>query len=1049
MKGLIRFVLKREVLVNLLFILLMVTGAFSLFTIPVDRYPNVNMGKVVITTFYPGASPEEVEALVTTKIEDALDDLENMEFVRSTSLRQRSTVVVKFLDDTDYQSGYDELRFKVLGILNDLPAEVDPPDFLYIDVDEWLPVVSVELLGERSNRSLTLMAEEVKIQLRQVKGVKEVKLTGEKVREFHLYVDPHRLTRLGITFDDVARALSGANVSIPAGDFTTQGGDFVVQADERFRSRQEVMETIIRTDKDGSFLRMADVADDARLDYRDSFVLSSADGKDCVTLQVVKTADGNALSIKEGVLKVLKSFEPSLKREKVNWAITQDSTVQINDAISTLGWNMMVGIFLVCAVIWYVMGFRNALVTTVGIPFSFLFTMIFMKITGNSLNEITLFSFVLVSGIIVDDAIIVVENIYRHVQEGKKLNEAVVDGTVEVFLPVIAATLTTIAAFLPMLIMTGSTGEFFALIPKAVSFALAASVAECLVILPLHYRDWGPKKNVKQINLDESDFSGEGIMMRVIRKITFVFMPRAVRHPWFCLIMTTLALAGAVAAAGLSFSGVMPLIRVKFFPDEYTLYFVEVRAPVGTPIAKTNLILKNIEKFVMADGPGKALSAKGLAGFQLSEDYEAIWGVNLGHVTVTLPSRDTRTFDSASQHLEDMRKRLQVFAKDGVRIRVRPEKGGPPAGKDLNIRAVGSNPEAVSGLAKAILEFLNTDPRLKGQVLALDDGKGQPSRVVRFKVKKERAAEFGLSPKEVILLASSVMDGRYVGKFRLVDEEVDFKLKLSPHYLRSEADALDTPLLEHPSGPVRLGDVASISVYQDQGDLKRYQGERAVTVTGNLKAGSPLSVPAVVNMVREHYENKLREKYVGANLSFAGEFEATRKSYLSLAYAFLVAIMLIYLILATQFSSYWQPLIILSAIPFALIGVIFGKIITQSLFTINSFIAIVGVAGVVVNDALVLIDFLNRRYEETGDRLLSINQAVHIRLRPILLTTLTTTLGLLPMALGIPYYSTTWGTMASTFVTGLCTSSALSIILVPVQWNLLMRAKEKWRKNER
>ena len=1048
MKGLIRFVLKREVLINLLFILLMVVGAFSLFTMPVDRYPNVNMGKVVITTFYPGASPEEVEALVTTKIEDALDDLENMEFVRSTSLRQRSTVVVKFLDDIDYRAAYDELRFKVLGVQNDLPPEVDPPSFQYIDVDEWLPVVSVELLGRRSNRSLTLMAEEVKIQLRRLEGVKEVKLTGDKVREFHLYLDPHRLVRMGVTFDDVARALAGANVSIPAGDFTAKGGDFVIQADERFRSRQEVMETIIRTDKDGSFLRVADVADDARLDYRDSFVLSSADGKDCVTLQVVKTADGNALSIKDGVLGVMKSFEPGLKREKVEWAITQDSTVQINDAISTLGWNMLVGIFLVCAVIWYVMGFKNALITTVGIPFSFLFTMIFMKATGNSLNEITLFSFVLVSGIIVDDAIIVVENIYRHVQEGKKLDDAVVDGTVEVFLPVVSATLTTISAFLPMLIMTGSTGEFFALIPKAVSFALAASVAECLIILPLHYRDWGPKKNVKQINLDEADFSGESLLMKLIRKTTFFFLPRAVRHPWLCLFLVTVALAGAVAAAGLSFTGQVALIKVKFFPDEYTLYFVEVQAPVGTPIDKTNRILKDIEKFVMADGPGMALSAKGLAGFLISEDYEAVWGVNLGHVTVTLPSRDTRTFGSAAAHLDDMRKRLRVFARDGVRIRVRPEKGGPPAGKDLNIRAVGSNPEAVAGLARAVMDFLSTDPAIKGQIMALDDGRGQPSRVVRFKVNKERAGEFGLSPAEVIRLAGSIMDGRYVGKFRLVDEEVDFKLKLSPSSLRGAAGALDAPLLEHPSGPVRLGDVAGLSVYQDQGDLKRYQGERAVTVTGNLKDGSRLSVPAVVNMVRGHYENNLRDKFVGATLSFAGEFETTRKSYASLAYAFLVAIMLIYLILATQFSSYWHPLIILSAVPFALVGVIFGKVITQTLFTINSFIAIVGVAGVVVNDALVLIDFLNRRYEVTGDRLSAIDQAVHVRLRPILLTTLTTTLGLLPMALGIPYYSTTWGTMASTFVTGLCTSSALSIVLVPVQWNLLMRAREKWGKKE-
>lgn len=611
MKSLVRFTLAQTVLVNLLFIILMVAGAFALFSMPVERYPNVRLGKVFINTIYPGASPEEVEALVTREIEDALDDLQNVEFVRSSSYRQRSSVVVKFLDDTDYQRGYDDLRLKVLGIMDELPPEVDPPVFNDLDVNDWLPAVSVNLVGDRSNRALTLMAKQMKVALRQIPGVKEVKLQGELTREFHVMLDPAKLSRHGITFNQAANALGNAGVSIPAGDFTTPGGEFVIKADERFRSRAQVLDTIVRTDADGSFVRLRDLASHARLDYRDAYVLSTVNGQDCVNLSVIKTRQGNAMSIVRDVEEVVKSFEPIMAREGVSLVLTQDSTVKIADAMRTMGWNLLVGVLLVCAVIAYFMGFRNAMITTVGIPFSFLLTMFFMWITGNSLNEITLFCFVLVSGIIVDDAIVVVENIYRRYQEGEPLESAVVNGTSEVFWPVISATSTTVAAFLPMLIMTGSTGEFFALIPKAVSFALAASVVECLLILPLHFKDWGPKKLKAHIDEGSLDFSGEGRVMGVLRVGVNRMLGWGLRHRWLTLGLTGCLFLSALSIAVISASGVAQLIKVKFFPDDYSLYYVQVEAPITAPIEQTNRIIKRISQNIMEQGPGMAAARRG------------------------------------------------------------------------------------------------------------------------------------------------------------------------------------------------------------------------------------------------------------------------------------------------------------------------------------------------------------------------------------------------------------------------------------------------------
>ncbi|MBN2705439.1 MAG: efflux RND transporter permease subunit, partial [Deltaproteobacteria bacterium] len=449
MRFFIKFFLEQKVLVNLLFLFLMVLGGFALLELPVERYPNVNMGKVMITTFLPGASPQDIEALVTRKLEDALDDLEEVEFIKSTSYRGRSSMIVKFIDDTDYADLYKELRLRVLGALPDLPPGIEPPEFQEVDVSYWLPVVSVNLVGERDNRALSLMAEEMKLFLKRIAGVENVELTGELVREFHLLVDPVRLEKLGLTFEDVARALQAANLSLPAGDYENRDGEFVVVVDELFRGPEDAAEIILRRDGDGSFVTLAEVISRAGFAYRDPLYLSSVNGRPSVGLKVVKNDRGNALKIVAEVEKVVARFAERLEKEGVRVILTQDQRIHLDDSITTLGLNLVCGIVLVALIVWLFMGWRNALLTTVGIPFSFLCTMIVMYVTGNSLNEITLFAFVLVSGIIVDDAIVVLENVYRRLQEGESPRRAALHGTAEVAWPVISATSTTVAAFLP------------------------------------------------------------------------------------------------------------------------------------------------------------------------------------------------------------------------------------------------------------------------------------------------------------------------------------------------------------------------------------------------------------------------------------------------------------------------------------------------------------------------------------------------------------------------------------------------------------------------
>jgi multidrug efflux pump subunit AcrB len=1070
MDTVVRFSLRQKVFLNLMFVILMVAGAYALFDLPTERYPNVNLGKVIISTSFPGASPQEVEKLVTHEIEEALESVEEIEWIKATSFRERSLIQLKFLDDANYEALFDEVRFTILNRMQELPAGIDPPEINDIRINDFLPVIVVNLAGDQDNRAISLMAEELKIALLQIPGVQEVKTMGEFEREFHVYLDPVKLRSLGICFAEVAGALSLRNLSIPAGDFSNNSGEFVVKVDERFHTRKEVVSTIIRKDADGSFVRVADVISRAGKGYRDPLVISSVNGENAVALQVIKGWDGNALDIKAAVERKVENFAPVVRREGITLTLTQDSIVPIRDGLDTLTMNMLLGIFLVSFIVWYFMGLRNAALVTVGVPFSFLLSMLLINFTGNSLNEMTLFSLVLMTGIIVDDAIVVTENIYRHLQEGKPLQQAIVDGTAEVGLPVISATLTTVAAFLPMLIMTGSTGEFFALIPKAVSFAIVASLIECLLILPVHYFDFGQRAvcgtpeahqsgphgpRWKLLLAPATDTSGsvpvrshrseeeDNLLLKVLRSLTVRILDLTLRFRFSSIALVLLAFVAAALILGVSVTGRVPLIRIQFFPDDYTFYHVNVEGPSDTPVEQIDHFVKRIARFVMADGPGMARSAAAFAGFYTNEDYEWIYGNQYGSVMVTLPSKENQTFASPLTHLERMRERLNAaFAKDGLRLRIHAQKEGPPQGKAITVRVVGSDLSAIDGLADALLHFLRSSPEIAPYLIELDDDRGRPKRVFQLALRHERIHEYDLDSKQVAELAASVLDGRYQGRFRLADEEVDLKLYIDPSFMATPEDALTIPLVEHPSGPIRLGDLVRVRTYLEAGELNRYRGQRSITLQANIKPGAPTSTPAVVNAIRDYYET-VRGRYPGATVTFGGEFEDTQRSYESLAYAFLIAVLIIYIILATQFQSYLQPLIILSAIVFALIGVVFGKLATQSLFTVNSFIAVIGVTGVVVNDALVLIDFINKRYRSGLSRREAIEEGVRVRLRPIVLTTLTTTLGLLPMALGIPSYSLVWGTMASTFVTGLAAATTLTVFIVPVLWDLLQQWQEQ------
>ncbi|MFN2369405.1 MAG: efflux RND transporter permease subunit, partial [Desulfurivibrionaceae bacterium] len=390
--------------------------------------------------------------------------------------------------------------------------------------------------------------------------------------------------------------------------------------------------------------------------------------------------------------------------------------------------------------------------------------------------------------------------------------------------------------------------------------------------------------------------------MRLFRRGFDYLLRLALSFRFTTMFLLLAAFAAAMIIAISSLSGKSNLIKIEFFPDDYSLYYVEVSGPVGTPLEKTSEVLKRISRLIAAEGPGMAESTAAFAGYYINEDFQPVWGNHLGHVAVNLPARKARQFadypeNDVVAHLDWVRQHLarELPDSEGYSLRIRPEKDGPPEGKDVNIRVLGADLEGVGELAAEIKNYLESDPVLSGELIDLDDNQGRPGRIFRYVIKDDRAAEYGLSKARVANLAAAVINGRNIGQYRLSDEDIDIKLKIDPSHIQELSDTLSIVVLEHPSGPVRLGDICAVETYLEPGYLNRFQGQRAITLTANLRSGATHSSTGIVNLVKNHY-NTVRDDFAGATLNFAEEFESTRNSFISLTYAFLIAIMLIYLI---------------------------------------------------------------------------------------------------------------------------------------------------------
>jgi multidrug efflux pump subunit AcrB len=673
---------------------------------------------------------------------------------------------------------------------------------------------------------------------------------------------------------------------------------------------------------------------------------------------------------------------------------------------------------LVILTLMVFIGARNAVLAGLGIPFSFLATFAVMKWLGMSINGVSIFALVLVLGIVVDDAIIVIENIYRYLEKGLSPYEAARHAG-EVAAPVIASVTSTMAAFLPMLIMTGIIGEFLAVIPMVVTIALAASLLEALFILPSHIADFGRRR--RRPPLGDPVFR---FLLRIYRRLIVLALGNRAMLIIFILV---LAVVGGLA---------IPFLTVEMFPDDDLPKFsVRIEAPEGTPLDAMTAILAGVEEKALTLSRDELKAVLGRSGIIYSENDEPIRGTNVGEVIVEVVRKEERK-RSIDEIIDDLRGRIGVIP--GIRsVEFHKFEGGPPEGSPVAVQVKGKSLANVEPLVEEIKEVLRAIPGTRDIRDNLNPGK----KLLTVKVDPERAARYGLSPSSIGLEIRAANDGLEASVFRDGDEEVDIFVKLRQED-RDTSAAIRSLKLATPEGElVPLENLAVIDLVPGPSKVRRRDFERTVTITSDLDTEVNTSLKTNQALVDEIPD--LLARHPGFTIELGGEYEKTQESFASLGRAFLIALLVIYTILGIQFQSFLQPLVIMLTVPFAFIGVITGLLVNGHPFSLVSLVAIVALAGIVVNDSLVLVDFINKSRQRGISLYRAIVRAGTVRMRPVIMTSLTTVVGLLPMSLALGGESPVWEPLATSIIWGLVFSTFLTLFVIPVAYSLLA----EWTRN--
>jgi len=1004
--------------VIVLVIIVVVFGTTSYLTLPREAAPDVTIPYIIVSTDYPGVAPEDIESSITVPIEKKLKGIADVKEIRSSSVQGTSLVSVEFYAGVDLDRALQKVRDKVELAKSELPGDAEEPSISEVNLSEVLPVLILNVSGEVGLPRLKAVAEELQDLIEPIPGVLAAPITGGLEREIRIEFDPDRLAAYGIPISSLLDLIARENVNISGGTVDSSEAKFQLRVPQEFKDPGEInsLMLLVRNGKPIYLTDLARIIDT----FKDPNSYARLDGRESVSIAVQKRSGENAVIIAGKVKEIVKRASKALPKG-VKVMVVMDQSKWIGRLVHDLENNILSGVVLIVGVLFIFLGFRNSLFVALAVPASILITFIILDTFGITLNMVVLFSLILCLGMLVDNAIVLVENTYRHMQEGKGRLQAALEGAREIAWPITTATLTTVAAFFPLLFWPELMGEFFSYLPKTVIVALLASLFVALVINPTLC---SLAMSVKSSRVAAATERRRHPILRAYARL----LEAALDHR----LLTLLAAFGFVILV--IFLHIRFGRGIEFFPaTDPDRASIDLRTAVGTRLEVTDAISRRIEKRLRkySDIEHIVASVGSQAGGRLFGSTAS--GSHLGRIQIEFREPELR-----KEHSKVVVGKIRSEIQDiiGAEVDVEEEKMGPPVGAPIAIEVSGSDFEVLAELTTEVKRRMRYVP---GVVDVRDDYEETRPEMC-LTVERNRAALLGLNTSLIANFVKTAVQGAKVGTYREGNDEYDIVLRL-PEHLRSDIrDVLRLYVPGLSGRQVPLSSLVRLRYASGPGLINRVNQKRVITVEANVE-GRPS--PAALEDVRS--ELATLPLPAGYSIKYRGEKEEQDKATRFLLKSLSIGIFLIFLILITQFNSLRVPLIILTGVVLSLGGVFLGLLVTQKPFgVIMTGLGVISLAGVIVNNGIVFLDFV-RKLRVRG---LAVREALVeaglIRLRPVALTAITTIIGVTPMALGLSFNfralswetssrsSQWWGPMAVAIIFGLAIGTVLTLIVLPV-----------------
>lgn len=1001
---LVDYAIKKYRLTAIGIILLLFLGSLSYYIIPLREDPLIKVPGATVLVQYPGAGSRDIERYVSRPLEEKINEIEEVDKITSSSSQGTSLILIEFDPDSKMDQNMQSLREKVRDAQKDLPDESFDPEIIRWKTETVSLIIN--LSGPFTYRELYKYAKYIKRHLDKIPQIMTLTMEGDQEREVHVEVDERRLSQYMISLEEVIGQIRAENVSLPGGHMDVGRRRYQVRTNEEFRDLADIGRTIIGS-YDGRPVFLADLAQ-IHDSYERPEYLVRFNGRKSVNLLVTQKPIANLLSVSQEIRDCLNDISNRLPPQ-LQIKSFADQSISVNQSVKTFQNNLILGAGIVVFVTILLMNLRMAFIVSLIIPLSIAFSLIILYFSGHTLNQVTFTSMVLVLGILVDNGIVVVENIQRHISMGTKRLSATLNGSREVLGAITASTLTTILAFIPMLFMKGDTGQFIRGIPITIISALLGSLLVAIFVSPLLSHRF-----LKRHHQHQS--AGNRIIKGYLRILQF-----CLNHKFFTLFLAMAAFIGSLV--------IIPFLGLQFFPKaEKDTFIIEATLPQMANIETTLAVAKRIEKVLLtSDDIENVMTHVGKHGPRIYYNINMDRPNQPNKAQFFVTTKNDQKNISTSHIIAELRPLMRRIP--GSQIKLMELEQGPPVGSPIAIKIKGDDLGILGNLASDFSALLETIP---GAVDITDDASDFVPQI-ELKIDSDKARLLGITNATIARTMRTAIYGSTAGSFRQEEQEVDVVVSLDDAS-RNRIETFKEIYLKSITGlKIPFNQVARIGISSDIGTIRRENLTHSVTVRSDV-AGE-LSETVVSQLKNKAASLKIPSGYLVVH---EGENKKRTESFLSLGWALFAAFAMVYIVLVSQFNSFKQPFIIALSLPFGLVGAVMGLWVTGYPFGFMAFLGIVSLTGIVVNDAIVLIDFIN----VSRDKKMNLRQAViaagELRFRPVVLTTISTIGGLLPLSI---MGGSLWGPMGNVIVFGLTMATFLTLIIIPVIYELMEKSK--------